>query len=453
MKRVLVLNIVGLSKNLIGKNTPFINTLIKKKNLSSISHIYPAVTCSVQSTYLTGEAVNKHGIVGNGWYNRELSEVMFWKQSNHLVSGEMVWDAAKKRNPNFTCAQLFWWYNMYNTADWSVTPRPLYPADGRKIPDIYASSEELRIELTHKLGSFPLFNFWGPNANMTSSKWIADCAIHIDKTRKPTLNLVYIPHLDYCLQKYAPESSEVEIELRAVDDVVKYIFENVSVDEVIILSEDSISKVDQVIYPNRELRSLGLITLKDELGHEVLDPGKSKCFAVCDHQIAHLYINDESCKQQVIEHFQKQDGIELILYSEALKEYALDHHRSGDIVLISKNNAWFSYYFWNDDNKAPDYARTVDIHRKPGYDPVELFIDPVIKFPKLKILSKLLLKKLGFRQLLDVIALDATLVKGSHGARPAQGCEPILISNLSPNSPGTVDANEIKKIILETIFS
>lgn len=449
MKRVLVLNIVALSKNLIGDDTPFINSLIKKGHLGIINHTDPAVTCSVQSSLLTGSKVSEHGIVGNGWYNRELSEIMFWKQSNHLVKGEMLWDAAKIKNKAFSCAQLFWWYNMYNTADWSVTPRPLYPADGQKIPDIYASSDELRFELTEKLGRFPLFNFWGPTANMKSSKWIADCAIHIEKTRKPTLNLVYLPHLDYCLQKFGPNSPKVKKEVKAIDELTKYICENIEVDEVVILSEYSISEVDQVIYPNRELRKLGLLGLKKEFHYEMLDAGRSDCFAVCDHQIAHLYCKD-NYKDKVIKHFQNNPLVEKVLYGNQLKDFALNHERAGDIVLIAKNNAWFSYYFWEDDNKAPDYARTVDIHRKPGYDPVELFINPKLKLAKLRIIWKVIKKKLGFRQLLDVIPLDATLVKGSHGAMPAKGSEPVFISSQSIDS---IPAEKVKEKILEIIFN
>lgn len=450
MKRTLVLNIVGLSKNLLGDNTPFINSLIEKGSLCTISHLDPAVTCSVQSTYLTGLKPSDHGIVGNGWYNREMSEVMFWKQSNHLVKGEMLWDIAKKRNDDFSCAQLFWWYNMYNSADWSVTPRPLYPADGRKVPDIYASSDELRFELTEKLGQFPLFNFWGPTANMVSSKWIAQSAIHIDITRRPTLNLVYIPHLDYCLQKFGPNSSEVKEELREIDELIKYIYQNIQVDEYVILSEYSISEVDEVIYPNRELRKLGLIGIKKEFDYEMLDPGKSDCFAVCDHQIAHLYCN-ESVKEKVIEHFSSHPAVTKVLFDDSKREHGLDHERAGDIILISKNNAWFSYYFWDDDSKAPDYARTVDIHRKPGYDPVELFIDPKLKWAKLRIIFKVLKKKLGFRQLMDVIPMDATLVKGSHGAKPQAGHEPVFISSLKEKKE--INATEIKDRILELIFN
>ena len=100
---------------------------------------------------------------------------------------------------------MFWWYNMYSSADWSATPRPMYPADGRKIPDHYAFPPELHDELNAKLGTFPLFNFWGPAADITSTKWIADATLHVMATRNPTLTFCYLPHLDYNLQRLGPD--------------------------------------------------------------------------------------------------------------------------------------------------------------------------------------------------------------------------------------------------------
>lgn len=454
MNKVLVLNIVGLSKNLLGKNTPFINSLIKKGSLGTIAHVSPAVTCSVQSTYLTGLPPSDHGIVGNGWYFKDLAEIMFWKQSNHLVKGEMIWDAAKKRDKDFKCAQLFWWYNMYGTADISVTPRPMYPADGRKIPDIYASSEDLRFELTKKLGRFPLFHFWGPKANLKSSKWIADCALYIEKNYSPDLNLVYLPHLDYCLQKYGPTSKEVEKDLRSIDKLVKYMSQNLkSKDtEIIILSEYSISHVNSSLSPNIILRQSNLLKVKTELGKELLDPGASDAFAVCDHQIAHIYIKDRTKINEVSKLFEGNEQIDKVISGPAKQKYGLDHERSGDIILLAKPDSWFNYYYWLVQAKAPDFANTVDIHRKPGYDPVELFFDKKKKFIFLRVLWKLIKKKIGFRTLMDLISLDPSLVKGSHGAKPQEGCEPIFISNLNKNLPNTIDPLEIKNILLEASF-
>src|SRR4051794_17328023 len=122
MHRTAVINVVGLTEALIGPCTPALSAFLKRGSLTHIAPALPAVTCTAQSTYLTGSAPSAHGIVGNGWYNRELSEVQFWKQSNHLVHGRKLWEDVREQDPSFTCAKLFWWYNMYSTADYSITP-------------------------------------------------------------------------------------------------------------------------------------------------------------------------------------------------------------------------------------------------------------------------------------------------------------------------------------------
>ena len=151
---------------------------------------------------------------------------------------------------------------------------------------------------------------------------------------------------------------------------------------------------------------------------EIFDAGASKVFAVADHQVAHIYVNDPQLMQPAHDLVGALAGVERVSFRGKKSDAAFWHTRAGQLVAVAKANAWFTYYYWFDDACAPDFARTVDIHRKPGYDPVELFLDPKIPLPKLKIAWRLLQKKLGFRMLMDVIPLDATLVKGSHGRRP-----------------------------------
>ncbi|MEO6283561.1 MAG: nucleotide pyrophosphatase/phosphodiesterase family protein [Dyadobacter sp.] len=418
MNKTVVIDIVALSANLIGEHTPFLAGYLKNKHLTPIKPVLPAVTTTSQSTYITGKWPAENGIVGNGWYDREDSEVKFWKQSNKLVRGEKIWDAAKKLDPGFTCAKMFWWYNMYSTADFSVTPRPQYHADGVKAPDCYTYPPELRDELQKDLGQFPLFNFWGPNANIKSTKWIADSSMWVEKKHNPTLTLIYLPHLDYCLQKFGPDFSKISKELNEIDAIVEELvkFYEARNAKVILLSEYGINPVSNPIHINRILRNEGLISVRNERWYELLDPGVSKAFAASDHQIAHVYLNDPSVKEQVINALKKEPGIDLILDKEAQKAYHIEHERSGDLVVVAKPNSWFTYYYWLDDEKAPDYAHLVDIHRKPGYDPVEMFMDPKNPLIKLRAGYKLARKLLGFRYLMDVIPLDATLVKGSHGS-------------------------------------
>jgi predicted AlkP superfamily pyrophosphatase or phosphodiesterase len=454
MNRTLVLNVVGLTPELVGEHTPALSALAKRGSLRPLTTILPAVTCSVQSTFTTGLPPSGHGCVGNGWYYRELSEVALWKQSNHLVSGDKIWDEAKRRDASFTCAKLFWWFNMYSTADFAVTPRPMYPADGRKLPDIHTHPPELRDQLQTDLGQFPLFDFWGPRAGITSSKWITACAIDIWRRHKPTLELVYLPHLDYDLQRQGPHGPGIATSLKEIDALCGDLIEIATKDNarVIVLSEYGITPVDGAVHINRILREAKLLSLRIEQGREHLDPGASTAFAVADHQVAHVYVRDLRRLDEVKLLLERTPGIERVLDSAGKRAAGLDHPRAGDLVAISAADKWFTYYHWLDDDLAPDFARTVDIHRKPGYDPVELFLDPELTAPQAQVIWKLARRKLGFRTLLDVIPLDASLVKGSHGRltdSPQHG--PCVISS-QPLPDVAIDATSIKQLVLDHVF-
>jgi predicted AlkP superfamily pyrophosphatase or phosphodiesterase len=442
VNRTAVINVVGLSESLLGPHTPQISAFRQRGALSRITPAFPAVTCTAQSNYLTGAPPSKHGIVGNGWYNRELAEIHFWKQSNHVVGAKKLWEVLREQDAKFTCAQLFWWFNMYSTADWSVTPRPMYPADGRKVFDIYSWPYSIRDEIKRDLGEFPFPGFWGPAAGVTTpqgsadcvSRWIAESAKWIERKFHPTLNLIYLPHLDYNLQRLGPAHPEIANDLRRVDDIVGDLiqfFERQSV-QAVILSEYGISAVDIPIHLNRLFRDQGWVAVKEELGRELLDCGASRVFAVADHQVGHVYVNDPSLENTVRALLEKQSGIAEIWGEAEKRANGLEHSRAGDLIVIANDNAWFTYYYWLDDRRAPDFARTVDIHRKPGYDPVELFLDPALSLIKPRIAWRLLQKRLGFRMLMDIIPLDASLVKGSHGRKPTSTDEwPVLISSNS----------------------
>ncbi len=388
MERTVVIDVVGLSKSLIGTYTPRIQAWLDGgAQYVPVKPVLPAVTTTAQTTYITGKYPSEHGIVGNGWYYRDDSEIHFWKQSNKLVQAPKVWDIAKQQEPSFTCAKTFWWYNMYSTADYSVTPRPMYPADGRKIPDVYAHPAGLRKTLQDKLGQFPLFKFWGPKTSRASSDWIAESAKHMEEAYAPTLQLVYIPHLDYCLMKTGTTPDAVATDLQEVDEIVGGLieyFESRNV-RVMLLSEYGMSPVNRAVHINQALRKAGMIAVREELGLELLDAGACKAFAVTDHQIAHVYVNDMSVYDEVMELVKSLDGVALVLDDEGKKEHHINHSRAGDIVAVSEPDAWFQYYYWLDDDVAPDFARCVAIHHKPGFDPVELFVDPAITFPMAKV--------------------------------------------------------------------
>jgi predicted AlkP superfamily pyrophosphatase or phosphodiesterase len=341
---------------------------------------------------------------------------------------------------------------MYSSADVTVTPRPMYPADGRKIPDCYTKPGDLRDSLQAELGQFPLFKFWGPAASIDSTQWIAEAAKRVDRRFDPTLTLVYLPHLDYDLQKKGPALAGIRTQLGELDaiagDLIDFYEERGA--RVIVLSEYGIVPVSRPVHPNRVLRRAGLVSYRLELGREVIDIGASEAFAMADHQISHVYVRDPARVAEVRELFTDVPGIGEVLDEAGKREYGLDHERSGELVLIAEPDAWFTYYYWEDDAKAPDYARTVDIHRKPGYDPVELFLDPAIRVPPLAVGSRIIRRKLGFRTLLDVIPLDARLVKGSHGRipdDPASG--PLLMTKQTDLLPdGDVPAADVHDLIL-----
>jgi predicted AlkP superfamily pyrophosphatase or phosphodiesterase len=450
---------VGLTPALVGAHTPHLQRLAAQGGLRPLQTVLPAVTCTVQSTLVTGLPPGGHGCVANGWYARDLAEVMMWRQSNHLVAGEKIWDAAKQRDPGFTCAKMFWWYNMYASADWSATPRPMYPADGRKIPDHYAYPPELHEELDARLGQFPLFKFWGPAADITSSAWIARATAHVRATRKPTLTLCYLPHLDYNLQRLDPDPAQPRIakDLEEVDALCGELIEAAERDDtrIIVVSEYGITPVTDAVHINRALRQAGLIRVRTEMGREILDAGASPAFALADHQLAHVYVQHGVDPAPVKALVEGLDGVEVVLDQEGKRAHGLDHPRSGELVAISKADRWFSYYYWLDDARAPDFARTVDIHRKPGYDPVELFVDPAIRVPPLAIGWRLAKRKLGMRTLLDVISLkDTQLVRGCHG-RPTDQPEhgPLVISSEPDLLPeGPVAATAFKDLTLAHVF-
>ena len=429
MKPLVVLDIVGLTPALL-PHTPRLAALGRAGYQAELGTVLPAVTCSAQATMLTGRPPRDHGIVGNGWYFRDLAEVWLWRQSNLLVGSEheKLWHVGRRRfGPGFTVAKMFWWYNMHAAVDHAVTPRPIYPADGRKIPSLYAAPPALKGELEASLGRFPLFNFWGSTADIRSSRWIADATRVVMERRRPTVTLCYLPHLDYDLQRFGPDSPEAVRACGEIDTVAGELAEWAITAgfTVVALSEYGITPVASAIDINRVLRRAGLLHVQEvDLGWELLDAGASEAFAVADHQIAHVYVKRPEQVAEVRRLLESVAGIDTVLDREAQAAYGLDHGRSGELVAVAAADRWFTYYYWLDDAKMPDFARTVDIHRKPGYDPAELFLDPKLSLPKLRIAATLARKMLGFRTLMKVIGTDASIVRGSHGRlpdRPADG--------------------------------
>jgi predicted AlkP superfamily pyrophosphatase or phosphodiesterase len=446
MKPVLLLNVVGLSSRQIDESTPNLFALAKRGASAPMTSILPAVTMSAQATMLTGKLPTEHGVVGNGWMDPKTQEIAFWKQSNALVDGMKLYEKARALDPKFTCAKLFWWFNMGAAVDWSVTPRPFYAADGRKDFSIYTSPPSYREELEDPLGAFPFFDFWGPRAGLASSRWITDAALVSMERHKPSLTMVYLPHLDYDHQRFGPEAPQSKRALVEVDGLVGELVSAADKfdAETIVVSEYGIEPVSRAIHINRCLREAGLLKVRPGPFGEYLDPFASEAFAVSDHQVAHIYTKSSASKQAALEALQSLSGIDQLLSCDDRASAGLDHANAGDIVAVAEAGAWFTYYYWQGDAQAPDFAPTVDIHRKPGYDPAELFVDPSIKFPKARIANRLARKVIGLRYMMDVIPINAELVRGSHGRLPATpDAGPVFMSSAGFDNCGGAPATGI----------
>jgi predicted AlkP superfamily pyrophosphatase or phosphodiesterase len=442
---VLVLvNAVGLTPRLLPL-APRLHALADRGWVRPLRETHPAVTCTAQATLLTGNHPDQHGIVGNGWLFRDTGEVRFWQQSNRLLQSPPLYQQRR-----FSCAKLFWWFNQGADVAISVTPKPYYGADGNKIFAILSSPPELAARLEAALGPFPFPTFWGPLAGLPCTEWIARAAADVVRLERPDLTLVYLPHLDYDLQRFGPAGSDLPRLLGELDAACAPLLDAVRAvgARVWVVSEYGHCSVTRVVEPNRALRRAGLLSVRPGPFGETLDTFASRAFAVCDHQLAHVYVRDPGDLPRVRDVLALLDGVARLYDGDARDELRLRHDRSGEIIALATPDAWFAYPYWLDERAAPDFARTVDIHRKPGYDPVELFFDPRLWWPKGRAMLRLIQKKLGFRTLFDVVPLDARLVKGSHGL-PANDAQdgPLLIGDGPAPAKEMLEQTEVREWI------
>ncbi len=416
---VVVIDVVGLTPRLLA-HMPRLRRLATDGVQRPLGTVLPAVTCSAQATFLTGTLPRRHGVVGNGWYFRDLGEVYLWRQHNRLVQGDKVWDVARRSDPSYKVANVCWWYAMGADTDLLVTPRPIYYADGRKAPDCYTRPVELHDRLTERLGDFPLFTYWGPTAGIKSSWWIVEASRQILREDQPDLLLTYVPHLDYDLQRYGASSPLAARAAAELDVVLAPLLDDAAAAgaTVVVLSEYGITDASRPVDINRLLRREGMLEVHTQDGMEYLDPWASRAFAVADHQVAHVYVRDPADVETVGKLVAGLPGVAEVLDDAGKATYGLDHERAGEMVAVAEPDAWFTYYYWLDDARAPDFAQAVEIHRKPGYDPAELFFDPADPLAKPRAASYLLRKKLGLRYAMKVVPLDPSCVRGSHGRLP-----------------------------------
>jgi predicted AlkP superfamily pyrophosphatase or phosphodiesterase len=447
--KLVVVDVVGLTPRLL-EHMPRLQALAGRGWQAPVTPVLPAVTCSVQSSFLTGRTPADHGIVGNGWYFRDLGEVYLWRQHNKLVQGEKVWETIRRERPGYQVANVCWWYAMGASTDWTVTPRPIYFADGKKSPDCYTRPPQLHDELVGELGEFPLFQYWGPTTSIASSEWIVGAARRL--LPRADLSLVYLPHLDYDLQRFGPDSEEAVAAAREIDAAMTPLLDDAERigATTVVLSEYGITPADTPVDVNRALRSAGLLEVYTQAGMEYLDPWASRAFAVADHQVAHVYVDDPADLDRVRNVVADLPGVDLVLDRAEQAAHGIDHDRAGDLVAVAAPTAWFTYYYWDDDDRAPDFARGVEIHRKPGYDPAELFLDPEDRSVKARAALTLVRKKVGLRYAMKVVPLDPAPVRGTHGRLPDDVRDgPVLLCDRPTSGRSAITAPQVRDLLLE----
>ncbi|HQR06732.1 MAG TPA: alkaline phosphatase family protein [Gemmatales bacterium] len=455
---LIIINAVGMTSRLLA-HASRLQSLAQSGWSRSLRETLPAVTCTAQASLLTGKPPSEHGVVANGWLFRDTMEVRFWQQSNRLIEAEPFYVTARreatKEGRRFRCAKLFWWFNQGADVEFSVTPKPHYGADGNKAFGVTGQPEGLCEGIEKEIGKFPFPAFWGPNSGLKSTAWIARCAAKVVRNHQPELSLVYLPHLDYEPQRRGPSGCDMKKHVAELDDSLQPLLDaakNIGA-RIWVVSEYGHCDVDQPVYLNRELRQSGWLQVRMGPFGEQLETFASEAFAVCDHQLAHVYVRRPEMIQPIGDKLASLSGVGRVYFGEERAEIGLNHPRSGEIVVLSKPNAWFAYPFWLEHHLAPDYARCIDIHRKPGFDPCELFYDPKLLWPIGRAIRRLLQKKLGFRTLFDVIPLNASLVRGSHGLPATHEADrPILIG--TGVEPGTyLSILDVNGLVLQALRS
>lgn len=398
------------------KLTPNLHQMCRGGASCTLVPTFPCVTSPVQASMLTGLSPREHGVIANGFYYADRGEVKFWVGDHQVIEQPTFITRLVRQRPDLTSAA--WCAQNIKGADatYIVTPAPIHGPDGTTKPWCYSKPEGLYEEMLGELDHFPLQHYWGPLANIRSTQWIVEGALWLAGKYAPNFQYVYVPHLDYAAQKFGPESPEAKKSLAELDgvigDFVRRYNQLAAADRTawVLAGEYALTPVDGAICPNRLLREAGFLKVREEDDGEYLDLAGSDAFAMVDHQIAHVYVEDDKA-DAVADLFRDVDGIADIAVGNERAAIGMDHQRSAPVLLISQPDQWFAYYWWLDDSAAPPFSRTVDIHAKPGYDPVELFVEMEAR----------------------KIPLDVTLVKGSHGAPVTRSDQHTLLISTHPD--------------------
>lgn len=435
-KNVVVLDIISLTEEHLNdaELTPNIQKLLENGQQAKIKPVFPAVTGSMQATYITGTSPAEHGIICNGLPNWDTKEITMWNQTMLPIQGKKIWEKLKEEDLTAKTAVLFWQFSKLSTADYVVTPAPIH-LDKKTIMWCDSKPRNLYERLREKYGDFDLKSFWGPLSSVKSSEWILDAAIDVLEEYKPRLSLVYLPNIDYNAQRFGPESEAAKSSIKEIDSLIGNFVEQLEErnlkeqTRLVILSEYNFKTVNRPIFINQTLNKEGYVAIKHVENMDFLDLEMSKAFALADHQLAHVYIQDSRDIGVVKEILERTPGVAEVWGEEEKRAHKINHELSGQLIAIAEPDSWFVYYWWLNDEQAPEFAYNVDIHRKPGYDPVELFVNPKT-----------------FQ-----IPLEPERIKGSHGlpAKDKGDYVLLVVTGKDFELPDTLEATEVYDLLLK----
>ncbi len=417
---------------------PKLSQLFHRGSRTRIRQSFPCVTWPSQANMLTGTTASGHGVTANGFYWREKQEVEMWTAWNDVIERPQIWDVLKTREPAIKSAVWFPMLSKGCGADYICMPAPIHKLDGSEEMWCYCRPQEFYGTLLERLDHFPLRHFWGPLANIKSSQWIADSAVIAAEEFSPDFFYIYLPHLDYAAQKNGPDSAEANNAVKELDNLLGMLADQLLLAygapiTWMVASEYVITPVDHVLYPNRILRKAGLLKICEIDGREHLDFENSEAWALVDHQFSHIYLKhpNDALVSNIQKMLEQSEGVDCAVAGGQRADFGMNHERSGDLIVISTPNSWQAYYWWFDNALAPGFATTVDIHRKPGYDPIELHFDFATKS----------------------VPLDATLAKGSHGAPARSDAQKgVFLSSSSIELPKEIPDTDIFELVLRQFF-
>ncbi len=353
-------------------------------SMQAMPSLFPALTCPIQATLRTGLPPQAHTLLANGFYDKHTRRTAFWEQSSALVKGARIWE--KTRTSDHRIGMYFFQQSLGEAVDELLSPAPIHTHGGGLIMATYQKPPSL----LKKQNPVPLWRYWGPLASPQVGNTIASAlAERIRRGDAPETMLVYLPTLDYDLQRYGVSSSKIERSIRLFCQQLETLVAAARDDqrEVTILGDYVISDVTaSPVYLNSHLAEAGYFRTREIKGMLYPDFHETTAFALCDHQVALIYAQADA-----VSHVQP--------LLEGCPGVAKVHAGVGDVAFIleAEKGTWFAYPWWTHPQQAPDYATHVDIHNKPGFDPCEL-----------------LFGKMPFS-----ISLDASRIRGTHGRADA----------------------------------